>query len=100
VGRAVPVAQAVPVVWMVRAVQGGRPPNMVPTPEVPAATLRSETQVRVPARLDPTSEAIPLLELQAPAPDRLSSGPTPAGQAIPDNRTDVSGEVGIIPSKR
>jgi hypothetical protein len=75
---------------------------MVPTPEVPAATLRSETQaqVRVPARLDPTSEAIPLLELQAPAPDRLSSGPTPAGQAIPDNRTDVSGEVGIIPSKR
>jgi hypothetical protein len=73
---------------------------MVLTPEVPAGTLRSETraQVRVLARLGPTSEAIPLLELPAPVPDRLSSGPTPAGQAIPDNRTDIRGEVGIISS--
>jgi hypothetical protein len=91
--------------WEVLVLDRDGPPlNMVLTREVPAGILPSETQdlVRVPVRSGPTSEAIPLSGLRARVPDRLSSGRTPAGRAIPDSRTssDVGGDVRITSSTR
>jgi hypothetical protein len=81
--------------WEVLALdRDGLPLNMDLTRGALAATLLSEKQApaRVPARSGLMLEGIPLLEQRAQAPARLSSGPTPAGQGIPDNRaTSITG---------